>query len=296
MQHLCLQVDVGIPLNCQEAGFPLCAMLGGLSHGAAHHSRIHLADFAQLPRREQCARTHTGTHPLRWVVEQYWLALDRRNVVIGLLLLASSYHIARAYEINICHRGDADCATPYTGVTTHYQFRVRIECPSLADCPATRESRMKLIQTRPENDLPANDTGNGCASGMHGEVDGIFRLPETAYTPFDGTAGGTVNPENCITPLNCQLRPDAATEGYREFGGAFGFNYTMGVTVSEDRSFSESKYVDVCYCNITCGEPTSWFKVGTFNLAPTLLVSAATNESNSTTEFSIEYVNQPGML
>lgn len=202
--------------------------------------------------------------------------------------------ILHFYLSKVCHVSDTECLQDYTGVTPQYRFRVRVECPTNA-CPADIGSRIKLVESSTANDEPNWLSSSGCGGAVHGLLDGRDRLPQTTYTPIDGSTGGMVNPHNCNGPLECLL-PGGTRQDYKEFGGPFGFRFIMGSTVTEARNFLNSKDVDVCFCNEDCNIYKNWFKVGVIRLSPTRLVSAATMRSNLPEQWTIEFVNQPGTL
>jgi len=121
-------------------------------------------------------------------------------------------------------------------------------------------------------------------------------LPPQYYVPIDGTSPGTVNPENCLNgALGCQLQ-GGTRQDRKTFGDTFGFRFIMGKTVHEARGFHSSKDVDICYCNTNCEVASSWFKTGSLRLGPTRLVSSATERSNLPAQWTIEFVNQPGII
>eukprot|EP00931_Biecheleriopsis_adriatica_P048558 TRINITY_DN28067_c0_g1_i1.p1 TRINITY_DN28067_c0_g1~~TRINITY_DN28067_c0_g1_i1.p1 ORF type:complete len:3244 (-),score=551.12 TRINITY_DN28067_c0_g1_i1:114-9845(-) len=201
------------------------------------------------------------------------------------------------YASKVCHAGSANCDEDFNGVTGQYRFRIRVECPADA-CDFDDKNRIKLVGKTIENDLPSWDTGNGCRTAVHGMVQGLQVLPPTVYDPsmLDGSEPGIMNEANCNNgPLGCQLN-GGTRQDYKSFGGRFGFRFIMGFTDHEAKAFHTSKDVDICYCNTNCEVASSWFKTGSLRLAPTRLVSSATWRSNLPAQWSLEFVNQPGII
>eukprot|EP00929_Paragymnodinium_shiwhaense_P041335 TRINITY_DN21478_c0_g1_i1.p1 TRINITY_DN21478_c0_g1~~TRINITY_DN21478_c0_g1_i1.p1 ORF type:complete len:3380 (+),score=785.72 TRINITY_DN21478_c0_g1_i1:132-10271(+) len=195
------------------------------------------------------------------------------------------------YISKVCSSIDPTCGVDYTGVTGQYPFRIRVECPTDA-CAPDMDSRVKLIARKPSNDLPSWNSETGCRDGVHGEMRGYARsvFLKQPYIPMDASAPGYLNED--VTTMSGGTRQD-----YKEFGGRFGFQFFLGDTRHERRSFDSSHMVDVCFCHRNCEQGgEGWFKVGGFRLSPTRLVSAATWKSSLPAQWSIEYVNQPGTL
>ncbi|CAJ1385078.1 unnamed protein product [Effrenium voratum] len=203
--------------------------------------------------------------------------------------------ILHFYLSKVCH-ASGDCTEDFTGVTGQYRFRIRVECPTDA-CMMNDQNRMKLVEKTLSNDLPSWDTGNGCRTGLHGMVGGLQVLPTTSYVPIDGSPTGVLNELNCDpgSPVGCRLT-GGSRQDYKVFGGAYGFRFMMGTTDHEARGFHTSKEVDVCYCNGDCNTGANWFKVGSMRLSSTRLVSAATSRSDLPAQWSLEFVNQPGII
>jgi len=204
------------------------------------------------------------------------------------------------YLSKLCHVGDLNpdgsfgCANDYTGVTGQYRFRIRVECPTDA-CGTDGGSRVKLIAKDINNELPSWDGQAGCRTGLHGRIYMKDVFPPMAYNLIDGTDSGTVNEPNCVSALDCALS-GGSRQDYKDFGGKFGFNFSLGYQVHEARTFDRTHDVDVCFCNRMCTDAANWFKTGGFRLSPTRLVSSATTRSSLPAQWAIEFVNQPGML
>lgn len=201
------------------------------------------------------------------------------------------------YLSKVCHAGTLACTDDFTGVTGQYRFRIKVECPTDA-CENNNLNRMKLVSKIPANDLPSWNDLSGCRTGVHGDVNGLPVLPPTTYVPIDGSASGTLNEPNCDQAggsLGCKLN-GGSRQDYKTFGGTYGFRYIMGYNPHEARGFHTSKDVDICYCNQYCDIASNWFKVGSLKLGPTRLVSSATSRSNLPAQWSIEFVNQPGII
>lgn len=204
--------------------------------------------------------------------------------------------ILHFYLSKVCHAGSSTCAEDFTGVTGQYRFRIRVECPTNA-CMNNDENRVKLVEKSLANDLPSWDAGNGCRTGLHGILGGLEVLPTTLYVPIDGSPQGNLNEMNCDpgSPIGCRLS-GGVRQDHKTFGGTYGFRFVMGTTNHEARGFHTSKEVDVCYCNGDCNVDSSWFKVGSMRLSSTRLVSAATSRSDLPAQWSVEFVNQPGII
>jgi hypothetical protein len=81
------------------------------------------------------------------------------------------------------------------------------------------------------------------------------------------------------------------------FGDVGGFVFTrQKATEYEIRNFHTARSMDICYCNEGCDKGEGWFKVGEMRYAPFRLVSAATSQSDVLTQWSIEYIHQPGIV
>jgi hypothetical protein len=196
------------------------------------------------------------------------------------------------YLSKVCHVGDRNCINDYNGVTGQYRFRIRVECPTNA-CAADGDNRVKLVARHESNDLPSWNSQNGCRDAVHGAIYGKSTFPTTLYEPLDASPPGYVNQDEVT--MTGGYRQD-----YKEFGGPFGFDFFMGSSPHERRTFHRTHLVDVCYCHRNCYGPSAdgsgWFKVGGFRLSPTRLVSAATARSNLPAQWSIEFMNQPGIV
>lgn len=204
--------------------------------------------------------------------------------------------ILHFYLSKVCHAGNAACTEDFTGVTGQYRFRIRVECPSDA-CMLNDQNRVKLVEKTLSNDLPSWDSGNGCRTGLHGNINGLEVLPTTQYVPIDGSPTGVLNELNCDqgSPVGCRLS-GGTRQDYKTFGGTYGFRFILGSSDHEARGFHTSKEVDVCYCNGDCNTGSNWFKVGSMRVSPTRLVSAATSRSELPAQWSVEFVNQPGII
>eukprot|EP00913_Durusdinium_trenchii_P014468 g13572.t1 len=122
-------------------------------------------------------------------------------------------------------------------------------------------------------------------------------LPSTEYVPIDGSPTGVLNELNCDpgSPVGCRLS-GGSRQDYKVFGGTYGFRFILGTSDHEARGFHTSKDVDVCYCNEDCNTGANWFKVGSMRVSSTRLVSAATSRSELPAQWSLEFVNQPGII
>ncbi|CAL1135247.1 unnamed protein product [Cladocopium goreaui] len=160
--------------------------------------------------------------------------------------------ILHFYLSKVCHAGNAACTEDFTGVTGQYRFRIRVECPSDA-CMLNDQNRVKLVEKTLSNDLPSWDSGNGCRTGLHGNINGLEVLPTTQYVPIDGSPTGVLNELNCDqgSPVGCRLS-GGTRQDYKTFGGTYGFRFILGSSDHEARGFHTSKEVDVCYCNGDC--------------------------------------------
>jgi hypothetical protein len=212
------------------------------------------------------------------------------------------------YLTKVCHADDTTCKHDYIGSVAQYRFRVRVECPTDA-CKANQQNRLKLVQQTANNDLPKWSGQNGCRTALHGMLltgngnNMKMVLPKTTIVPVDGSPPGHVNHQNCAagSPLNCNMGMHGGTRrDYKVFPqpavGDYGFRFMLGSTNHELRTFHTTKDVDMCYCNEMCGVASNWFKVGTMKLTPSRLVSAATDRSNTPSQFSLEYINQEGTI
>lgn len=222
------------------------------------------------------------------------------------------------YLSKVCQPGVSRCPTDYTGVTAQYRFKIVVQCPTTA-CRAQQSTRMKLIHSDPADDLPSWMSNNGCRTGIHGKIQiypnqYIMALRSFQTIPF-ATAGIhqpfvppasplTTNPTSCQNITGCPQSGSGVTpstggleaQDYKEFGGDTGFQFTMGNTNHEARNFYNSYIVDMCYCNQDCTSMSNWFKSGEMRLSPTRLVSSATSQSNLPAQWSLEFVNQPGII
>lgn len=206
--------------------------------------------------------------------------------------------ILHFFASKVCDAGTTDCAIDRSGVTSQYRFRVRVECPA-DTCPQSTDSRIKLVERTADNDLPSWWSLSTCSSGIHGQVQGTFALPEMTRVPLDGTQAGVMNPANCVDddPLNCQLQPSSGSrQDYKEFGGVHGFRFKIGYTAYEERNFHGTKEIDVCFCIQDCTVASNWFKTGGMRLGPTRFVSAATSRSNLPEQWMVEFMLQRGVV
>lgn len=203
---------------------------------------------------------------------------------VGILhYYASKICRAGAFKTN----GQPDCPDDYTGVVAQYRFRVRVECPTDA-CGTNTDSKIKLVENNVLNDEPSWSSSSHCSIAEHGYIYGKQVLPQTFYDLIDGTFSGYVNP----IVMGGGVRQD-----YKDFGGKLGMNFTMGFTTHEARTFHTTHNIDVCYCNGNCDASLqNWFKVGAFRLTPTQLASSATEKSDLPAQWSLEFVNQPGII
>jgi len=217
------------------------------------------------------------------------------------------------YISKICEPG-VGCPEDYTGVTAQYRFKVVVQCPG-AVCRSQQGTRMKFIHKVPENDLPSWMWESGCRTSTHLHVspsdsydisvhEGVFPAVGASH-PYNAPVTPGANPTDCHATMGCQQTgygimygPTGAYEDqdYKEYGGSSGFKFMMGNTNFEARNFFNSYEVDICFCLDTCWEDTNWFKSGTMRLSPTRLLSSATATSNLPAQWSLEFVNQPGVI
>jgi len=192
------------------------------------------------------------------------------------------------YATKICPRGyDGISCTPYfAGVTPQHRFAVRVECPGDA-CEANGISRIKIISQHANNDLPAWDTNNGCFAGVHGRsIRMNMVLPDGMSLNVSDVYGGTRQDWKLWNFPNGTTVHETA-----------GFLFYMGHADHELRNFEKGESFDVCYCDNFCdSNPRNWFKTGQLRFASFGLVSAVSNVSKTATTFSVQYVNQPGVL
>lgn len=235
----------------------------------------------------------TTTYNARTVAACY---CPDRNGCINAVDFIQQIGILHFYLSKVCHAGNLACTEDFTGVTGQYRFRIRVECPSDA-CKLNDQNRMKLVEKTLSNDLPSWDSGNGCRTGLHGVISGLEVLPSTEYVPIDGSPTGVLNELNCDpgSPVGCRLS-GGSRQDYKVFGGTYGFRFILGTSDHEARGFHTSKDVDVCYCNEDCNTGANWFKVGSMRVSSTRLVSAATSRSELPAQWSLEFVNQPGII
>lgn len=212
--------------------------------------------------------------------------------------------ILHYYVSKVCIPGataQGSCLSDFTGTTPQHRFAVRVECPTDA-CSTGLNNRMKLLTRSANNDLPSwyrnsnGGAGTGCGmSGydMHGKNPaGRLLLPpnlpniDIQYTSGDRPGSVYGNQEFKVWNYRDQnFNRDEA-----------GFMFKMGTTDYELRNFDVSVDFDVCYCDDNCNSDINWFKVGQLRFSAFRLVSSAQNTSETSDQFTLEYVNQPGVI
>lgn len=196
------------------------------------------------------------------------------------------------YISKVCPNGyDAtDCTLDFNGAAPQHRFALRVECPSNA-CNYGASNRVKIVRQSALNDLPAWDSSNGCGAAVHGLSSlGINVLPAND------------NPD--VTTMHGGLRQDYKLWNFKNTSSGTllyvaetsGFMFRMGSGDFELRSRYSGETFDVCYCDGSCETNVNWFKVGQVRFAPFQLVSALSNVSKLQNQFSIEYMNQPGIF
>ncbi|CAE7814561.1 unnamed protein product, partial [Symbiodinium sp. KB8] len=210
--------------------------------------------------------------------------------------------ILHFYLSKVCHAGSSTCAEDFTGVTGQYRFRIRVECPTNA-CMNNDENRVKLVEKSLANDLPSWDAGNGCraAGPSYDAVRPDRRIP-TGKPQRDELSDAYVT--------GCERYPEVIP--VRQLGAAcreecvkitrrlvaptdFGSSWAPP-TMRPEVFTPPKKWMYATATATAMPVDSSWFKVGSMRLSSTRLVSAATSRSDLPAQWSVEFVNQPGII
>eukprot|EP00746_Dinoflagellata_sp_MGD_P007253 gnl/MRDRNA2_/MRDRNA2_114325_c0_seq1.p1 gnl/MRDRNA2_/MRDRNA2_114325_c0~~gnl/MRDRNA2_/MRDRNA2_114325_c0_seq1.p1 ORF type:complete len:3111 (-),score=557.15 gnl/MRDRNA2_/MRDRNA2_114325_c0_seq1:74-8965(-) len=162
---------------------------------------------------------------------------------------------------------DGQCESHYMRVAPQQKFIIRVLTPPGRSAAAAdpQASRAMLVE-------PTNSTARQNWDDAHG-----CRQADTKESPsvlWGGSKTSTV------------VRSGGTNSGYKEFHA----------THPALLATSFGRTLDICYCEITCTNPTNWFKVGQVSTVSALNMASQSAGTGNNIMYALSYVNLPGTV